>query len=119
MTTAPSYQSFAVLSGDQVQLDFTVTDNADAAVDLTAGSGRFAMARSNLSTALDIDSDASPKTATITVVSAPAGTVNVVITDENTDALQGDYYWEFKWTDNAGREAVIARGIITFEANLL
>lgn len=119
MTQAPTYQSFAVVSGDQIQLDFTVLDNDDAVVDLSGGSGRFAMARSNTSTTLDIDSNASPQTAVITVASAIAGTVNVIITDDNTEALTGDYYWEFKWTDSSGREAVVARGIMTFEANLL
>ena len=118
MGTAPSYQSFSVMSGDQVQLNFTVTDNDDAAVDLTGGSGRFAMARSSSSTPV-IDSNASPQSATITIVSAAAGTVNVVIPDEYTDDLDGDYYWEFKWTDVSGREAVIARGVMTLETNLL
>ena len=115
MTYAPAFQSFAWMSGDQVQLNFTVTDNNGDAVDLTDGSGRFAMARS-VADSPDIDSDDS--TATVTVTDATNGAVNVVITDENTEALSGDYYWEFKWTDSSSREAVVARGIITFEVNL-
>lgn len=118
MTIAPDMQSFSVMSGDQVQLDFTVTDNDDAVVDLTGGAGRFAMARS-ASDSIVLDSNASPQTATITVTDAAAGLVNVVITDENTEALAGDYYWEFKWTDSGGREAIVARGIMTFEVNLI
>ena len=117
MSTAPIFQSFAVMSGDQVQLNFTVLDNDDAAVNLTGGSGRFAMARTPSDTP-DIDSDASPQTAVITVTQQSTGQVNVVITDENTEALTGDYYWEFKWTDQNGREAVVARGVMTFEENL-
>ena len=119
MATAPTMQSFALMSGDQVQLEFTITDNDSAAVDLTGGSGRFAMARRPSSSSNVIDSAASPQTATISVVSAVAGTVNVVITDENTEALLGDYYWEFKWTDASGREALVARGWIDFKRNLI
>jgi len=118
MAQAPAPQSFPAMSGDQLQLEFTITDNDSAAVDLTGGSGRFAMARKPSSSSNDIDSAASPQTATVTVVSAAAGTVNVVITDENTEALLGDYYYEFKWTDSSGREAVVARGYITFHRNL-
>ena len=110
-------QSFPLMSGTQHQLEFTVTDNDGAAVNLTGGSGRFAMARS-ISDTPAIDSNASPQTATITVTDAANGLVNVVITDENMDALVGDYYWEFKWTDSSGREAVIARGVISVDENL-
>jgi hypothetical protein len=117
MTTAPTYQSFAVMSGDQVQLNFTVTDNDSTAVNLTGGNGRFALARTVADTPA-IDSNASPQTATVTVTNAASGLVNVVITDENTEALTGDYYWEFKWTDVTGREAVVARGVMTFDENL-
>lgn len=105
------------MSGDQVQLEFTVTDNDGTAVDLTGGSGRFAMARTVSDTPV-IDSNASPETATVAVQVAADGTVNVTITDENTEALAGDYYWEFKWTDGTGREAVVARGIMSFDVNL-
>ena len=106
------------MSGDQVQLDVTVTDSDGTAVDLTGGSGRFAMARKARSSSNVIDSNASPQTATITVTDAANGLLNVVITDENTEALIGDYYWELKWTDSSGREAVTARGVMSFEYNL-
>jgi hypothetical protein len=118
MAEAPGYQSFPVISGDQMQLELTVRDNANAVVDLTGGSGRFAMARNPRGTII-IDSDASPANATITVVDAANGRVDVTVTDENTEALVGDYYWAMKWTDNTGREALIAHGYISFEANLI
>lgn len=119
MAEAPAYQSFPIVSGDDVQLEFTVRDNDDAVVDLTGGSGRFAMARSVLSSSLVLDSDASPATATINIVDPLTGRVDVLIADTDTDALSGDYYYEFKWTDVLGREALIARGIMTFADNLL
>ena len=118
MAEAPQFQSFPVMSGDQVQLEFTVTDNDDNAVDLAGGSGRFALARNQESTII-IDSESSPQTATVTVTDATNGLVNVVITDENTEALVGTYYWAFKWTDNTGREALVAQGYIDFLANLI
>jgi len=117
MGQAPNFQSFPVMSGDQVQLEFTVTDNAGDAVDLTGGSGRFALARKPTAAPV-IDSAASPPTATVTIILAISGRVNVVVTDEDSEALLGDYYFEFKWTDSAGRENVAARGWITFARNL-
>jgi hypothetical protein len=119
MTTAPEFQSFPVVSGDQIQLEFTVIDRNDAIVDLTAGSGRFAMARNVYDTTLVIDSDASPATATVSIVDPLNGRVDVIMTDETTDALVGDYYWEFRWTDILGREAMAARGIMSFAENLI
>lgn len=111
-------QSFKLNSGDNVQLEFTVVDNDEVAVNLTGGSGRFAMAR-NVGEALAVDSDASPATATISIVDAVNGLVNVLIDDDVTDPLEGDYYYEFKWTDSSGNEAIIALGYITFYANLI
>ncbi len=119
MGQAPTYQSFPLMSGDEVQLEFTVTDNAGAVVDLTAGSGRFAVARTPIDATLVIDSDASPSTATISVVDPLTGRVDVIIADEQTESLLGDYYYEFKWTDIFGREAVVARGIMSFASNLI
>jgi hypothetical protein len=117
MGIAPTMQSFPVMSGDQVQLEFTVLDRNDDIVDLTGGSGRFAMARRPTSNP-GIDSDASPATATINVINPLTGRVDVIMTDENTEALRGSYYYEFKWTDLSGREAVVARGWISFAENL-
>ncbi len=111
-------QSFPVMSGDQLHLEFTVRDNDDALVNLTGGTGLFAIAR-NPNAARVIDSSASPASATITVVDPVNGRVDVTIVDENTDDLYGDYYYEFKWTDSFGREAVIARGWMSFADNLL
>ena len=119
MATAPIYQSFAVLSGTQQQLEFTVTDNDGTAVDLTGGSARFVMARSQHSSTLAIDSDASPATATVTITDAANGLANAVITDENMDGLDGDYYWELQFTDSSGRAATVARGWMSIEANLV
>jgi hypothetical protein len=117
MGQAPAMQSFPLMSGDQQQFEFTVRDNDDAVVDVTGGSGRFAMARTERDTPV-IDSDASPATATVSIIDAVTGRVNVVITDENTEALIGDYYYELKWTDASGREAVVARGWASFAVNL-
>lgn len=111
-------QSFPAMSGDQLVLPITVRDNADALVDLTGASARFAMARNERATVLDIDSAASPATATAVLTDAVNGLVTVTITDENTEALAGDYYYECKVTDTTGREAVVARGWISFAVNL-
>jgi hypothetical protein len=119
MGEAVAYQSFPLVSGEYVQMEFTVRDNDNAVVDLTAGTGRFAAARTPSDTVLVLDSAASPANATVQVVDPLTGRVNVLITDEVTEPLIGDYYWELKWTDIAGREATVARGIMSFAANLI
>lgn len=105
------------MSGDQLVLPITVKDNAGALVNLTGASGRFAMARSPTGVPV-IDSDASPAAASVVFTDPANGLVTVTITDENTEALIGDYYFECKVTDSSGREAVIARGWISFAENL-
>jgi len=108
-------QSFPVSSGDKVVLPITVTDNDGSAVTLTGASARFAMAR-DIGKSLVIDSDASPATASISISS---NVVTVTIDDADTEALEGDYYYECKVTDSSGNEAVVARGWITFVRNLI
>ena len=117
MGQAPAHQSFPVMSGDQLSLPITVLDNDDAVVDLSGGTAVFKMARKPTSSPV-IDSTASPQTATAVLTTPAAGLITVTITDENTDALKGDYYYECKFTDASGREAVVARGYITFNVNL-
>lgn len=118
MAQRPAPQSFPITAGENVQLEFTVTDNDGTAVDLTGGSGQFGAAR-KVGAALAISSAASPQTATISVVSAEDGTVNVLIDDSVTDSLQGDYLYEFKWTDSSGNEATVAWGWISVYDTIL
>lgn len=116
MSQAVNYSSFPLSAGQDVSLNLTIVDSAGAAFDLTGASLRFIMA-----TALDrnvvIDTATSPQTASYTVTDATAGEVTVSITDTNTDALLGDYYYEVKITDSSSTEGVTNRGIITFEAS--
>jgi hypothetical protein len=111
-------QSFPAMSGDELVLPITVRDNDDALVNLSGASARFAMARRPEANTTDIDSAASPATASVIFTDAINGLITVTITDENTDALEGDYYYECKVTDSTGREAVTNRGWISFAINL-
>lgn len=111
-------QSFPAMSGDELVLPITVRDNAGDLVNLTGASARFALARTPKATTIAIDSDASPATASILFTDAANGELSVTITDENAEALEGDYYYECKVTDNASREAVVVRGWISFAKNL-
>ncbi len=105
------------MSGDQLSLPITIRDNAGTVVDLTNGTGSFKMARTPKSAPV-IDSTASPATATISIPQPLQGIMTVTITDENTDPLEGDYYYEARFEDASNREAAVARGWITFEPNL-
>lgn len=117
MTEAPAYNSFPLIAGQDIDLNFTIVDSAGTAVDLTGANVRFYLVTPNDRSAV-LDSAASPATATITVTDADAGTVTVSLADTDTDALLGDYYWEMKVTDSDGAEGVTNRGIITFERTI-
>ena len=119
MVEAPAMNTFSVVSGTHIILQFSVVDDDSAAVSLVGGSGRFAMARRPDSTSNVVDTAASPQTATLTVTDAANGLLEVAITDEVTDALSGDYYYELQWTDSTGRSMPTARGYMSFEVNLL
>lgn len=118
MAERPAPQSFKLTAGENAQLEFTVTDNDSAAVNLTGGSGRFAAAR-DVGSSLVIDSGASPQTAFIVESDYTAGLVNVTIDDTVLDGLSGTYLYEFKWVDSSGSEAVVAWGYITIVTSLL
>lgn len=111
-------QSWVAQSGDTIRLPITVKDNAGVIVDLTGATVRFAIARGP-DQSPDIDSAASPPTATA-VIDAPAtdGKITVTISDENTEPLLGDYYYECKVEDALGNESVVVRGYGTFTENL-
>ena len=112
-------QSFTITAGENITLEIILTDNDGNLVDTTGGSGRFVMAR-NVTATLDVDSSASPQTATVTPANAsPAtGQVDVAIDDSVTDNLSGDYLYELKWTDSSANEAVATWGYITVEPSL-
>ena len=110
-------QSFPVQSGSALELPITVTDRNDAIVDLTGASVRFMMARKPGRT-LVLDSDASPALVTAEITTPLAGLLTVTITDENTEPLIGDYYYEVVVTDAFGNASPVTRGWITFVANL-
>ena len=112
----PAPQSFVISSGEDVTFQVTVKDIDGVAVDITGGSGRFAMARNTGATAA-VDSDAG--SSTITVQDAGAGRVDISIADTMTDNLLGDYYYEFKWTDDIANELVVAFGWITVAPSLI
>ena len=111
-------QSFPAMSGDELVLPITVRDNAGDIVNLSGASARFAMARKPRATIIDIDTAASPATASVIFTDAVNGLLTVTITDENTEVLEGDFYYECKVTDSSGREAVTNRGWISFAVNL-
>lgn len=117
MTEAVAYNSFPISAGADIDLDLSIIDSADAAVDLTNATLRFLATETNSGTAV-LDSASSPQTATITVTDATGGLATVSLADDDTASLLGDYYYEVKVTDVTGIESVTNRGIITVEASV-
>lgn len=107
MTTEVAFQSFGVQAGQDIDLQFTVRDKNAAIVDLTGFlSFRFVMSRGPQGSAI-VD-----KTGTIS--DAPNGIVDVALSDTETDAFTGDYYYELKGADAGNNESVSARGYMSF-----
>lgn len=115
---AAIHQSFSFIQGQDVDLEITVKDADGVVVDLTGGSVRFVMARSPSSSTIDVDSDASPQTATAVLTTPASGLITVTLTDTVTDGLAGDYYYECKYTSGGGLETVVTRGWISVELSL-
>lgn len=115
MSNALEFQSFTIQAGQDVNLNFTVTDRAGATRDISGTSIRFALSRKAWSNPL---LDSSEGTATVTITSGVQGRFTVALSDTNTDNLIGDYYYEVKITDGAGNETIAARGLVSFEPSI-
>lgn len=109
---APISRTYA--AGDDLSLQFTVTDADGNAVNITGFTARFVIARRRGDTAV-VSTEASPATATATLTTPASGIYTVTIDKTVTANLAGTYYFESEIEDGSGDESTVARGWLTFK----
>lgn len=110
--------SLSYMAGDDLLLQFTVIDSDGDAIDITGMMVRFAISRTISGTAV-ISTEASPATATASLTTPASGIFTVAIDGSDTDALSGTYRFECEIEDSSGDKSTVARGFVTFAANLI
>jgi hypothetical protein len=93
--------------GEDIEIDFTIRvadDSSAAVVDITGWTFSFKVKRTDA----DADPSLTPN-ATVTIISALAGTVKAVIPKVDTLTLSGDYRHAL-WRTNAGANACLSKG---------
>ena len=110
--------SLSYMAGDDLLLQFTVTDADGDAVDITGMTPRFVIARTIGETPV-ISTEASPATATASLTTPASGIFTIAIDGSDTDALSGTYRFECELEDSSGDKSTVARGFMTFAANLI
>jgi hypothetical protein len=118
MTDLVAAVSLAYFAGDDVELEFTITDDSGLAVDISGMTVRFAIARTAGSTAV-ASTEASPQTATSTVTNGAGGVFQVVVPAANTSDLRGTYRFEAEIEDGSGDKSTVAWGYVTFKAPVI
>lgn len=105
-------------AGDDLTLEFTVTDADDAAVDITGMTARFVVARKVGATAV-LSTETSPQTATAALTTPASGIFTVSMDAANTSGLAGTYRFEAEIEDTLGNKGTVAWGYITFDPQLI
>ena len=108
--------SFKYVAGADVDLEFTVTDEDDAVVNLSGASVEF-IARRDL--ADDPALSTSDSTATASFTDQANGVFVVSLSSANTAELSGTYRFQALVQDSFDNVHVVARGYITFVPSLL
>jgi len=113
--TSLTPQNFEWFSGDDYLIEFTVTDEDGAAVDLTNASATWSMARRNTSSALLTKTLGSG----INVTDAVNGVLQVSLDAADGASFEGDYYHELEVTLSGGAKRTVAYGTVTVPIDLI
>lgn len=110
-------------SGDTIEHRIPVLDDSDLAVDLTAATVLYAIARRKGDAAALISLSTADSPVTVVIVnntdSPPVlNTVVATIDKSLTEGLRGTFYWEAEATDALGKRATIAFGQMVFDEDL-
>lgn len=105
--------SLRYIAGDDVLLEFAVTDEDGDAAIIAGDTVHFAVAR-KVGQEPVLSTDDGNVTASLTNPSG--GVFQVAIDDADTAGLLGTYAWQCALEDVSGNVATVARGYITFAA---
>jgi len=110
--------TLAYVAGDDILLEFTVTDQDGAVAIITGDTVRFAIARKPGHTPI-LTSESSPTTVTPTITNGAGGVFQVAIDKTGTSGLLGTYHWDAELEDATGDVSTVSRGWIVFEPEVV
>ena len=108
-------QDFEIVSGDNSSVQFDVTNQSGAVVDITSATATWALARRNHSTTLVSKTVGDG----ITIVDGPNGVLLVSLDQTDTASLSGDYYHELQIVQSSGRKTTAAYGTASVLTDLI
>jgi hypothetical protein len=106
--------SLSYVAGNDILLEFAVTDEEDVVADISDFTVSFVVARDG---AVALSTNESTAIALVTDGTEGLFTVSVNATD--TEDLLGTYPFQAQLQDELGELTTVARGFITFTQNLL
>lgn len=112
-------QDLSIISGDDHEITFTITDASDAAKSLTGATSLkwSVFALTDLSTAV-LAKTTSSGVSLVNVDDTNDG-VKVVLTQADTNGLAGTYRHELEVVDSASKKSTLAKGIISIAQDLI
>ena len=116
MSELVSPVSLSFVAGDDLLLEFTVTDADDEVVNITGMTARFVVVRQIGDSAV-ISTEAVPATATATLTTPASGIFQVEVDAAVTANLSGTYRFQAEVEDGSGDKSTVSRGYITFESD--
>jgi hypothetical protein len=112
--TGTTQHNIAIFSGDSQDFNFSVTDAAAAATDLTGAAVKFKISRSPQSAAIIVKTIG----AGITITNALGGLFKASLVASDTNNLNGKFYFQAQVTDSGGNRSVISHGAINFKPQI-
>lgn len=105
-------------AGDDLEIEFVVTDSEGEAINLAGMDIRFAVAR-NVGSPAVLGTEIDTPNVTVVATDLPNGVFRVRADGEHTVALSGTYRFECDIEDGDGRVSTVSHGFITFKSGLL
>jgi hypothetical protein len=112
-------QDFSMISGDDHELTYTITDADGAAKSLTGATSLkwSVFALTDLSTSV-LAKTTSSGVSLVNIDDTDDG-VKVVLTQADTNDLAGTYKYELEVVDSASKKSTLAKGIATITQDLI
>jgi hypothetical protein len=109
-------QNFRIWTGNDLDVQFNVTDDNSSALNLTGVTARWAAAKDPYSTANSIYKTSTAGTSEIQFTNSTGGVLKVKLNESDTNALlEGVYYHELEIQDSTGQPFTVAIGHMTLE----
>lgn len=112
-------QNFRIWTGNDLNVNFSVTDDNSSGLDLTAASVRWRAAKDPYHPSV-ISKFSTVGTSEINITNTTAGLLTVNLNESDTNSLlPGVYYHELEVEDSTGNPFTVAIGHMTLEKSLI